>query len=154
VPCHHVGVDVNGVDRITDGNAVLTAEYIQDVSAIALRPVRNEDLVIGDFHATIAEIVLGNGGAQEIITLLRAVAAKSGAYPHLLHRFVHGHQHGGRQRFGDVPNPAADQPLGGFRIAVAEHFHAPGNLWKQIAGLQFEIIVIQVSHGSEIKMST
>src|SRR5215469_7553257 len=50
------------------------------------------------------------------------------------------------QRFSDVPDSASNQSLGGFRIGFAKFANPPRDLRKQIAGLKFEIVFVQISH--------
>ena len=51
-----------------------------------------------------------------------------------------------RQRLGHVADAAANQPLGRIRIRLAKFAHPPRDLGKEIAGLELEIVVVQVSH--------
>ena len=86
---HDVRIDIDGIDRVGDRDAVLVAEDVEDVAAIALRAVADEDLVIRDLDALRAEIILRDRVPQPLVTLLRAVAVKAFARRHLVHRLVH-----------------------------------------------------------------
>ena len=57
---HHVGVDIDRINRIGDRDFVLVAENIEDVPAIAFRTVGNKNLVVSDVDLAIAVIVLRN----------------------------------------------------------------------------------------------
>ena len=55
---HHVGVDVNRINRIGERDFVLVAENIEDVTAIAFRSVGDKNFVVGNLDLAIAIIVL------------------------------------------------------------------------------------------------
>ena len=55
---HHVGIDVDRVNRIGNGNLVLLAEDIEDVTAIAFRSVGQKDFVVHDVDLAVTIIVL------------------------------------------------------------------------------------------------
>jgi hypothetical protein len=59
---------------------------------------------------------------------------------------VHGFDGRWWQRLGHVANAAADQPFCGVGVLLAKNLYAPGDFGKEIAGLKFEIVVVQVSH--------
>ena len=143
---HDVRIDVNGIDRVADGEFVLVSEDVEDVAAITLRSVADEDLVVGHLDALVAEIVLCDGGAEEVVALLRTVAAERRAIGHLIDGGVHGRDDRARQRFRHVADAAADEALGGFGIRVTESFHAAADLREEVASFELQVIVIQVSH--------
>ena len=84
--------------------------------------------------------------AQPFVALLRAVAFEGFARGHFVHGLVHRGDDGGRQRLGHIADAAADEAFGGFRIRVAKRLHAPADFGKQIAGFEFEIIVVEKCH--------
>src|SRR5205085_4289039 len=89
---------------------------------------------------------LGDGVAEEFVTLLRTVSAKSFAVAQILDRFVHGGDNRRGQRFSDIANAAADQTLGRLHVLFAKLTDTPRDLREKIARLQFQIIAVQVSH--------
>ena len=86
---HDVGVDVDGVDGIHDGNAIVVAQDVEDVAAVALRSVGNEDLVVRHVETPVAVIVLGDRGAEKLVSLLGSVAVESPVGSHLVDGGVH-----------------------------------------------------------------
>ena len=125
------------------------AEDIEDVAAIAFRAVADKNLVVGDVQPAAAEIVLRDGCAQPFVALLRAVALEGFAHGHFVHGVMQGRDDGGRQRLGHVANAAADDALGGVGIGVAKGFDAPADFRKEVAGFEFEKIVVELGHGME-----
>ena len=143
---HHVRVHVNRINRVADGDFVFVAEDVEDVARVAFRAVADKNLVVGHVAAAVAEIILGDGGAQPFVALFRAVAFERFAHGHFVHGLVHGGDGGGRQRFGHVADAAADEALGGFGIRFAKNLHAPADFREKVAGFQFEIIVVEICH--------
>jgi hypothetical protein len=148
VPGHDVRVDIHGIYRVRDGDLVLAPEDIEDVAAIALRTVAHEDFVVRDFEALRAIVVLRDGVAEPLVTLLGPVAVEAFARGHVVHGLVHRRGDGSGQGFGHVADAAADDALGGFRIRFAEDLHAPRDLGEKITGLELEIVVVEESHRS------
>lgn len=144
---HDVGIDIDRIDGVADGDFVLVPENVEDVAAIAFGAVADEDFVVGDFEAVVAEIVFGNGAAQEVVALLGAVAAEGGAARHFIDGAVQRRDDGGRERLGDIADAAADEAFGGVGVGVAEGFHAPADFGKEVAGFEFEVVVVEVGHG-------
>ena len=46
VPRHYIGIDVNWINRIGNRDLILPAQNIENVTAVAFRPVRQENFVI------------------------------------------------------------------------------------------------------------
>ena len=143
---HHVRVDVDRIDRVGDRDAVLIAEDVENEAAVALRSVGDEDLVVSDLDAAISEVVLRNLLAQELVAFVRRIAAKGLTVAEFLDGRMHGINGSARQRLGHVADAAADEIVGGVRIAIGELLHAPADLGKEIAGLQLEVIFVQERH--------
>src|SRR5690606_16479915 len=53
IPGHHVGVDVDRIDRIGDRDDIVTSENIEDIAGVALGTVGDEHLVGGDAETGI-----------------------------------------------------------------------------------------------------
>ena len=75
-PGHDVRVDVDRIDGIADRNLHIRAEQFLNVTAVALRTVRDQDLVRRDVNAAILEIDLGNLLAKEGVALFRTVSVE------------------------------------------------------------------------------
>ena len=57
---HDVGVDVNGIDRIGDGEAGIGGEDFLDVGDVAFRAIADKDLIGLDVSPVGFEVMLGN----------------------------------------------------------------------------------------------
>jgi hypothetical protein len=66
---HHVGIYIDGVDRINDRDPVPVAENIQNIAAITFGAIGNEDLVIGNRYSARAVIIFRNCAPKKFITL-------------------------------------------------------------------------------------
>ncbi len=139
-PRHDVGIDINRVDRVGDGDFVVGPENLQDVSSIAFRAVRNEHLVGLDRRAARCKIVRYDRISQKIIALFGAISAKCRTHGHFVDRIVPRLDNGARQRFGDVANSQANDLR--LRMIGAEFGDAPADLGKQISGFQFAIVFV------------
>ena len=124
----------------------LCAEDVEDVAGVAFGAVADKNLVVGHLTAAVTEIVFRNGGTQPFVALFRAVAPERFAHGHFVHGLVHGGNGGGGQRFGHIANAAADEAPGGFGIRLAKNFDAPADFRKEVAGFQFQKIVVQEGH--------
>ena len=74
---HHVRIDVNRIDRIGNTNGVIPAHQLLDIACITLGTIVDKDLVAVEMDAAGQKIVLEDGITQEIIALLRTIAAKA-----------------------------------------------------------------------------
>src|SRR5947208_16607020 len=74
MPGHYIGVDVNWIDRIGNRDLILPAQNIENVTAVAFRPIRQENFVIRNFDSAIAIIKLRDFAAKEFVALLGAIA--------------------------------------------------------------------------------
>ena len=140
---HDVGIHINGVHWIGDGQTIGSPHDVEDRPAIALRTVAHKDLIVGHVEAVGPEIILGNGRPQPLVALLGAIALEGAPHGHLIHRLVQGGNHGCRQRLGHVADAAPNQPGGRCRIGVIERLHPPSDFRKQITRLELEIIVVE-----------
>ena len=131
-PGHHVGVDIDRIDRISDEHRVVLIEEIQDVAEIRLRTVRDEDLVEGELYAELLIIRL-NRCLQEIVALLRTVATEGLGHAHLLRCFHHRIDDGLRQRTGDITDPHTDQLTAELRMCGLPLTDTTRDLRKKIA---------------------
>ena len=139
---HHIGIDVNRINRIGDRDFVLIAQNIENETAVALRTVGHENLIVRDVDLAIAEIFLRDCRSQEFVPLLGSIAAKRFTVPQLVSGAFDRFDGRLRQRLGHVADSAAYQTLGGFRILLAEFTNPPGDLRKKITGLKLEIIFV------------
>ena len=143
-PGHDVGVDVDGIYRIGDRQAGVAGEDFLDVAAVALGPVRDEDLVGLDPAAAGGVVVLSHRLAEEGIPLLRPVALEGGALGHLVGRGVERLDAHGRQGLRDVADPEADHGL--LRVGRDIGVHPAGDVGEQIRGLELEVVFVDPDH--------
>ena len=96
----------------------------------------------------VAKVILRDRVPQQFVTLLGSVAAKRFTRAHFIDGAVHRCDHGLRQRLGDIADPAANDALRGLGIRLPKSLHPPGDLGKEITGLELEIVFIQQNHKS------
>src|SRR5438105_3940475 len=119
---------------------------VENVAAVTLRAVGDENLVVGYVDAVVAEVVLRDGRAQERVALLRAVAAERLAVGKLINGLVHGCNGRRRKRLGDIADAAADDAPCIVRMRLAKGIHAPRDFGKKVSGAELEIVVIKIGH--------
>ncbi len=115
---HDVGVDIDGVDRIGDGDARLRGEDFLNMSAVAFRAIGNEYFVRGDVASERGVGAVGDGFSKEWVALLGAVSMKSLMGPQVVDGGVKSRTTGIWKRFGDVPNSHTDDSLVGVGSGV------------------------------------
>ena len=87
---HDIGVDIDGIDRVSHADHVSRTENIENVSGITLRTVRNEDFVSRDLSSATGEIILSDCVPQKVVALLRTITAKRFPFRHFVRSTVHG----------------------------------------------------------------
>ena len=142
---HHVAVYINRINRIGYGNAVVGAEDVEDVAAVALGAIGDEDLLGTDVTAAGLEIVLSNRLPQPQVTLLRAVAMEALAVAQLVYGRLHGIAAGFWQWFGHIADAQANQRRIG--VGFTEKLHPPGDFREEITSLELEVIAVDLNHG-------
>ncbi|MFM1945042.1 MAG: hypothetical protein RI897_4024 [Verrucomicrobiota bacterium] len=143
---HDVGIHVDGVDGVHDRDSVGVTEDIEDIAGVAFGAVGHEDFVIGDLHAVVTVIVLGDGCAEELVTLFGAIATEGGALAHFVGSFMQRVDGGLGQGFCDVADPAADEFTGGVGVGFGECFDAPGDFGEEVAGFEFQVVIVDLCH--------
>ena len=148
---HDVGVDVDGVDGIGDGELHILRKNFLNIPTVALRAVGDENFVGVDLASAGGVVVGGDGLAEEGVALLRAVALEGGALGHFVRRGVHRLDAHGRERFGDVTDAEADDGL--RRIGGNVGAHALGDIAEEIGGLELGVVFVDANHGRSGKRS-
>ena len=59
--CHDIAVHIDRVDRVSHSDAVAFAKDVEDVAAVALGAIGDEDLFGADVATAGLEVVFGNG---------------------------------------------------------------------------------------------
>jgi len=141
---HDVGVVVDRVDRVADGHHVVEGEDVEDVGAVALGAVGDEHLLGLQADAERLVGFLDNGVDQPVIPLLRAVAGEVGGGAEVVDGVVERLQHGRGQRAGDVADAEADHL--GVRVGGGEFPHAAADLGEEVAGFEFQVVIVDLCH--------
>src|SRR5256885_11539859 len=108
VPRHYIGIDVNWINRIGNRDLILPAQNIENVPAVAFRPIRQENFVIRNFDSAIAIIKLRDFAAEEFVALLGAIATERFTLPEFFGCCFHCLDCSPRQRLGYVADPTAN----------------------------------------------
>ena len=144
---HHVGVDVNRVNRIDDSDTILMAKNIQNIAAIAFGTVGDKNLIVFDIQIPLAIVVFRDGVTKKLIPLFWPITAERVPARKFIDRPMHRVDHCRGERFRNIPDAAADQRLSQFRIFLAELTNSASDLRKKVAGFQFEIMLVNMGHG-------
>ena len=141
---HHVAVYVHRIDRIGHGDAVALAQDVEDVAAVALGAVGDEDLLGRDGAAAGLEVVGGDGFAQPQIALFGPVAVEALAGAHGIDGGLHGGAAGLGQGLGDIADAEAnDRCLG---VGLTKSLHPPGDFGEQVARFELEVVAVDLDH--------
>ena len=108
---HHVGVDIDRVDRVGNREPDVSGENLLDVAAVALGSVGHENLVRLNPTAARGIVMLRDRLAEKGIALLGTVALEALPPGHLIGRRVQRLDANRRKRFGDVANAEPDDRL-------------------------------------------
>src|SRR5438309_9861366 len=108
MPRHDVGIDVNWINRIGNGDLILLAQNIEKVTAVAFRAIRQENFVIRDFDSAIAIIKLRDFAAEEFVALLGAIATERFTLPEFFGCCFHCLDCSSRQGLGYVADPTTN----------------------------------------------
>src|SRR6266705_2925662 len=139
---HHIGIDIDRIDRVRDCDFVLVAKNIEDIPAIGFRSVRDKNLIVGDLDVAVAIILLGDYRPQKFVALLGTVAAKGFTFSEFIYRLLHRVDCRGWERLRDIADSAANQTFARFRIRLAKLVDTARNFRKQITSLKLEIIFV------------
>jgi hypothetical protein len=143
---HDIRVDINGIDGVHDGDAVVVTKNIEDGTAVALGTVRDKDLVIRDIEPPIAVVMRRDCRAQKLVPLLGAVAMEALTRSHLVDGGMHRLADGGGKRFGHVSDTATDHPGRSFGICFGEGLHPTCDFREEVTGLELEVVGIKSRH--------
>ena len=143
---HHIAVHVHRIDRVGHGDAIALSKDVEDVAAVALGAVGDEDLIGADLTAAGLEIMRGDRLSQPGVTLLRAIAVEAFGRSHRIDGELHGIAARLRQRFGHVADAESDQ--GGVGVGSAEGLHPSADFREQVTSFEFEVIAVDLNHGT------
>ena len=143
---HHVAVHIHRINGVGDGHAVAIAKDVENVAAVALRAIGDEDLVGTDVAAASLEIVFGNRLPQPSVTLLRAVTVEAFGGAHRIDGALHRLAAGQGQRFGHIADSQTDQRSVG--VGGAEGLHPAADFGEQVARLELEVAAVDLHHGT------
>jgi hypothetical protein len=143
---HHVGIDINRINRIGHGYCVVVTENIENVGGVTFGTVRHENFVGADFQSALLIFVLGDGFSQKFVALFRSVTAKRFARTEFFGRGLHRVDGGAWKWFRHVADAAANEILRGRRIGFAPRAHAARDFGEEVTSSEFEVIVVDCSH--------
>ena len=86
---HNIRIAVYRVDRVSERDSACVGEYLLHIARITLRSVRDENLIITHYRPAHPEIVVSNGCAQEILTLVGRVALQRVIMRHFFNSLFH-----------------------------------------------------------------
>ena len=141
---HHVGIDVDGVDRVGNSHGIVPSDQVTDVSRVAFGAVVDEYFVGTQVDASRQEVIFHNGFAQPGVPLFGPIAVESFARSHLFDGLVHGFDDGGAERLRDVTDAETDDF--GVSMAHFEGIHALGDVCEQVVLGQFQIVLVDECH--------
>ena len=142
---HDVGIHVNGINGIRNGELeALGGENFLDVAAVTFGAVGDENLVGDDRAAARGVVVGGNGFAEEGVALLGAVALEGGAVGEFVGAALERIDADLRQGLGYVADAEADDGL--VRMGCGVGRHALGDIGKQVAGFEFQVVLVDADH--------
>ena len=141
---HDVGVEIDRIDGIGNGDAGVGGEDFLNVAAVALGAVGDEDLVRFDLAAARLVVVPGDGLAQEGVALVGTVALEGLALGHLVGGGVERGDAHRRQRLGDVTDAEADEGPAG--IGLLERGDAAGDVSEKIRRLELGVVFVDADH--------
>ena len=81
---HYIGIHIDRIDRITHSNLVRCVKNLLYIAAVALRAVRNEDLLRRDLTSSGLEILARDHIPQELIAQVRRITAETLRAAHLI----------------------------------------------------------------------
>ena len=105
---HHVGVQIDRVNRVQNCDLYIFCKKFLDVRHIALGTIAHEDVIRVHFDTTGGVFATHDCLPQKVVTLLRAVTAERSLFGHFVHGLVHGLDNFRNQGRGHVANAKAD----------------------------------------------
>ena len=141
---HGIGVNIDRIDRVTDGNRAVGGENVTDVAGVAFGAVRDENLIRLDLHPEAAIMDVGDFLPQEIIAKLRTIAAEGCGFRLFSDGLVQGGDDAGRQRPGHIANAQTDDRT--VRIGSGERTDALGDVGEQVAAGQAGVVFVNSGH--------
>ena len=141
---HDVGIVVDRIDRITDGNYVVQGKDIEDVGAIALGTVGDKHLLRFERNAERFVRFFDDRVDQPVIPLLRAVAGELFCRSKIIDRVMKRFQNCRGQRTGYIANTETDDLC--RRIGFSKGTYTATDLREQVAGFQFQVVFVYLCH--------
>ena len=134
-PCHHIGIHIHRVHRITYRNLIFRTEYFLNVGGIAFRAVRDKNFIGPDLTSPALVIIFRYGISQKLISQIRRISPECLRPSHFLHSFVQCGNDGRSQRQCHIPDAQADYFFIRMRPTVRAYFFPDSG--KKIASGKF-----------------
>ena len=142
--CHDVRIDIDGIDRVSDAHEIVGREDIAYISCIAFGTIADENFFTVELNATRDKIVLDNGIDEEVVTMFWSIASEGLTVGTFIHSSMHGLNCCIGQRTGHVANTETDDVC--LRMFGLICIHLLGNLGKEIAVRELQIVCVDVNH--------
>ena len=107
-------------------------------------PVGDKNLVAVHLHAACAKVVLDNGLAQKILTLVGRIALQGIVVCHFLDGLFHRIDHRPRDALDHVADPQANHV--GLGVGLGKRLDPAGDFWKEVTGFELEIVIVDMHH--------
>ena len=140
---HNIGVQIYGINRVRNQNGIGIAKDIGDIAAVTLSAVADEDFIAVQGYAKVG-IILNQCFVQEVIALLRAIAAEGFLHAHFGNCLGHRFYYAGCQWTGYVANAQANYLF--IRMSSCISTYLVSNICEEIGFLQITIIFVYKSH--------
>ena len=129
--CHDVRIDIDRIDGVGDAYDVVGSQYVANVACIAFRSIADEDLIAVETDASGGEVVSDDGIDEEVVTLLRSLAAKGARVGIFFNRLTHRTDRCRGERTGHITDSKLDDV--GLGVCALICAHLSGYLGKEIA---------------------
>ena len=141
---HYIGIHINRIHWIRDSDRLSHPEDIENISTVALRTIRDENLIRLYIQSTVG--VVCDSLPQKVIALLRTVAPKTSSLTQLINSLFHRCSCSKRKRLGHVANPTANETLRLVGFCIRIRIHSPSDLREEVACLELQEIFVDLSH--------
>ncbi|MBA7613146.1 LL-diaminopimelate aminotransferase [subsurface metagenome] len=142
--CHHAAIDIYRIYRVGHSNDIVQAEHLLDVGRVTLCTVADKNFAFIQIDAAGLKVVFNDCLDQKIVALFRTIAAESVRPGHIFDCLLHRLDDGRRQGLGNITYAEADYLR--LRVFGLIGANSPGYFREQIAGLQFQKILINLCH--------
>ena len=142
--CHHIRVEIHGIDRVTDRYRGIEAENLLNISGVALCAVRNKNFIRTNLRTARLVVARNHLIPEKGIPVFRPVAAKALRFSHLIDRFVQRLNDSRAERLRHIADAHPDDALA--LMCVGKGGDLLRNRRKQIGTRKLQIIFVDSIH--------